>query len=258
MALAGSWVYPHQDRAGIVYGAGLRRCLIIFAPQTLILDRRTRTSRAPSLREITQRSKNFTSGASVSSTPNGPLVSVRRRAGTPPTVSRGRCPPHHSPPKHHTPPHPQTRGDSPPPIHLRTTTPGGEAGEGEPETDRESRQAAGGRRGEMGKQRGETAAHRWDRQGQSKRTTRLPGVGTKATHNSLWPHSVDAVTFHGQACSHREDALSTLSFPGCRSRRAPAMDVVSGGWIYGARRAPSTALPIGPRARWGQDRLGTH
>ena len=80
VALAGSWVYPRQDRAGIVYGDGLRRCLIIFAPHTLILDRRTRTSRAPSLPWILQRSENFTSGATISSTPNGPLDSVRRRA----------------------------------------------------------------------------------------------------------------------------------------------------------------------------------
>lgn len=54
-----------QCRAGTVYGAGLRRCLIIFAPQTLILDRRTRTCRTPSLQLVLRRSKNFTSGAAI-------------------------------------------------------------------------------------------------------------------------------------------------------------------------------------------------
>ena len=53
--------------------AGLRRCLIIFAPRTLILDRRTCTCRTPSLQWIWQRSKNFTSGAPISFTPNGPI-----------------------------------------------------------------------------------------------------------------------------------------------------------------------------------------
>ena len=32
----------------------------------------------------------------------------------------------------------------------------------------------------------------------------------------IWPHSVDALTFHGQAFSHRQVALSTLSFPRCQ------------------------------------------
>lgn len=53
--------------------AGLRRCLIIFAPRTLILDRRTCTCRTPSLPWIWQRSKNFTSGAPISFTPNSPI-----------------------------------------------------------------------------------------------------------------------------------------------------------------------------------------
>jgi hypothetical protein len=53
--------------------AGLRRCLIIFAPRTLILDRRTCTCRTPSLLLISQRSKNFTSGAAISFTPNSPI-----------------------------------------------------------------------------------------------------------------------------------------------------------------------------------------
>ena len=57
--------------------AGLRRCLIIFAPRTLILDRRTCTCRTPSLQWISQRSKNFTSGAAISFTPNSPLVCDR-------------------------------------------------------------------------------------------------------------------------------------------------------------------------------------
>lgn len=53
--------------------AGLRRCLIIFAPRTLILDRRTCTCRTPSLQWISQRSKNFTSGVAISFTPNSPI-----------------------------------------------------------------------------------------------------------------------------------------------------------------------------------------
>jgi len=60
--------------------AGLRRCLIIFAPRTLILDRRTRTCRAPSLRVVSQRSKNFTSGAEIPFTSSSPIGSVRWRA----------------------------------------------------------------------------------------------------------------------------------------------------------------------------------
>ena len=81
LALEGSLDCPFQGRAGTVYGAGLRRCLIIFAPRTLILDRRTRACRTPSLRSILQRSKNFTSGVAVSFTLNGPL-------------GDGRCAPH--------------------------------------------------------------------------------------------------------------------------------------------------------------------
>jgi len=68
-------VYLHpQHRAGIVYSRGLRRCLIIFAPHTLILDRRTGTCRAPSLQLVWQRSKNFTSGAAIPFTPSSPLM----------------------------------------------------------------------------------------------------------------------------------------------------------------------------------------
>ena len=63
-----------QHRAGIVYSRGLRRCLIIFAPHTLILDRRTGTCRAPSLQLVWQRSKNFTSGAAIPFTPSSPLM----------------------------------------------------------------------------------------------------------------------------------------------------------------------------------------
>ena len=70
----GSGDLPHRRRAGMVYSVGLRRCLIIFAPQTLVLDRRTQTCRTPSLRWIRQRSKNFTSGAAVSFTLGGPIV----------------------------------------------------------------------------------------------------------------------------------------------------------------------------------------
>ncbi len=67
----------HRGLAGMVYSVGLRRCLIIFAPQTLVLDRRTQACRTPSLQLIRQRSKNFTSGVAVSVTPKGPLVSGR-------------------------------------------------------------------------------------------------------------------------------------------------------------------------------------
>jgi len=74
MAVAGSVDLPCHGRAGTVYSSGLRRCLIIFAPQALILDRRTHPCRAPSLRLIPQRSKNFTSGAAIPSTPSSPLA----------------------------------------------------------------------------------------------------------------------------------------------------------------------------------------
>ncbi len=64
---------PPQDRAGMVYSGGLRRCLIIFAPHTLILDRRTCTCRAPLPPEVFQRSKNFTSSAGIPFTPSSPI-----------------------------------------------------------------------------------------------------------------------------------------------------------------------------------------
>jgi len=60
-------------RAGMVYSGGLRRCLIIFAPHTLILDRRTRTCRTPLPPLALQRSKNFTSGVAMPCTPSGPI-----------------------------------------------------------------------------------------------------------------------------------------------------------------------------------------
>jgi hypothetical protein len=72
--VAGSVDLPCHGRAGTVYSSGLRRCLIIFAPQALILDRRTNPCRAPSLRLVPQRSKNFTSGAAIPSTPSSPLA----------------------------------------------------------------------------------------------------------------------------------------------------------------------------------------
>lgn len=83
---------PHRRRrAGIVYGHGLRRYLIIFAPHTLVLDRWTHISRTtPPPQLIEERSKNFTSGVSISSTPKGPIASARRR---PPA----QAPAHHRP-----------------------------------------------------------------------------------------------------------------------------------------------------------------
>ena len=75
--LTGSVYLPCQHRAGIVYSCGLRRCLIIFAPHTHILDRRTSTCRTPSLQLILQRSKNFTSGVAISFTPSCPIVDDR-------------------------------------------------------------------------------------------------------------------------------------------------------------------------------------
>jgi hypothetical protein len=58
----------------MVYSSGLRRCLIIFAPQALILDRRTGPCQTPSLQLIRQRSKNFTSGVAVSFTLSSPIM----------------------------------------------------------------------------------------------------------------------------------------------------------------------------------------
>ena len=133
--------------------AGLRRCLIIFAPRTLILDRRTCTCRTPSLQWIWQRSKNFTSGAPISFTPNGPIGYDRWVQAT------------------------GTRGAGKNPARRRGNTTRSNVGPaGTP--------------------------------------TRLPRVGPKASTTPM-PHSVDALTFHGWAFSRREDALSTLSFPGC-------------------------------------------
>ena len=88
----------HQSRAGMVYCTGLRRCLIIFAPQALILDRRTCTCKAPSLQLIMQRSKNFTSGAAVSFTLNTSIISAWKHTtwmGPSPrarTTTRGHAP----------------------------------------------------------------------------------------------------------------------------------------------------------------------
>ena len=55
---------------------------------------------------------------------------------------------------------------------------------------------------------------------------RLPRVGPKASTTPM-PHSVDTSTFHGWTFSRQEDALSTLSFPGCQRRWAPVVDRVS-------------------------------
>jgi len=75
--------------------AGLRRCLIIFAPRTLILDRRTCTCRTPSLPWVSQRSKNFTSGAPIPFTPNSPIGCDRwvQVTGTRDMVHRGEAKP---------------------------------------------------------------------------------------------------------------------------------------------------------------------
>lgn len=77
---------PHRHRAGTVYSSGLRRCLIIFAPRTHILDRRTSTCRTPSLPVVLQRSKNFTSGVAIPFTPSCPIVDDRH---SPPTSRVG-------------------------------------------------------------------------------------------------------------------------------------------------------------------------
>lgn len=50
--------------------SGLQRYLIIFADHTLVLDQRTGPCITPSPQVIPQRSKNFTSGASISITPS--------------------------------------------------------------------------------------------------------------------------------------------------------------------------------------------
>ena len=62
----------------MVYSGGLRRCLIIFAPHTLILDRRTWTCRTPSLLSLLQRSKNFTSGVAIGFTLSIPIICGRK------------------------------------------------------------------------------------------------------------------------------------------------------------------------------------
>ena len=100
----GPWYFPCCGLAGTVYGTGLRRCLIIFAPQTLILDRRTCTCRTPSLQWIMQRSKNFTSGVAVSFTltaiPSSPVdaspVIPRGTHAGGGARTRGEAPRHHT------------------------------------------------------------------------------------------------------------------------------------------------------------------
>lgn len=64
----------HQHRAGTVYGSGLRRCLIIFDPQALILDRRTLACRTPSPPWLLRRSKNFTSGVAIAFTSSASII----------------------------------------------------------------------------------------------------------------------------------------------------------------------------------------
>jgi len=66
-----------QDSGGTVYGTGLRRCLIILAPQTAILDRGRQASlkEEPSPQLVSYRSKNFTSDTKVPFTPWGCLPS---------------------------------------------------------------------------------------------------------------------------------------------------------------------------------------
>ena len=66
----------------MVYSGGLRRCLIIFAPHTLILDRRTCTCRAPSLQLVLQRSKYFTTGAAVPFNTSSPIMAERHSQPT--------------------------------------------------------------------------------------------------------------------------------------------------------------------------------
>ena len=70
----GSEDMPQRHRAGTVYGSGLRRCLIIFDPHALILDRRTHACRTPSPLVLLQRSENFTSGVAIAFTSSGSII----------------------------------------------------------------------------------------------------------------------------------------------------------------------------------------
>ena len=80
--------------------------------------------------------------------------------------------------------------------------------------------------------------------GPARTPTRLPRVGPKASTTPM-PHSVDTSTFHGWTFSRQEDALSTLSFPGCQQRWAPVVDGVS------AWREPG---PLGVRSQCGRQK----
>ena len=67
----------HRHRADIGYSGRLRWYLIIFAPNTLVLDRRTCSSKTPLPQLIPQRSEILTSGVSISITTNRPITAVQ-------------------------------------------------------------------------------------------------------------------------------------------------------------------------------------
>jgi hypothetical protein len=145
--------------------AGLRRCLIIFAPRTLILDRRTCTCRTPSLPWISQRSKNFTSGAPISFTLNSPIGCDRWVQAT-------------------------------------------RAVEG-PIPSRNGRGRTGGRTNSP--------------EGPREHPPGCPEWAPRPAQLQCHTRSIPRRSMDGHS-ANQEDALSTLSFPGCHRRWAPVVD----------------------------------
>ena len=214
-----------RRRAGMVYGCGLRRCLIIFAPHTLVLDRRTRTCRAPSPRLILRRSKNFTSGAAISFTSSGPIVADRSRHHRTPDPTPGAADagprqrghphggerrPHTSPPL--LPPSPRppvlpSLPPTPPPPKRRGTGGGGATGQKDGATERSGRSGAGRRRRPADTAPGRkprATEHPSVRTGGARGATpRSPGTAPRPAQLQEAKNQVDALTFHGRASSRR-------------------------------------------------------
>ena len=225
-----------RRRAGMVYGCGLRRCLIIFAPHTLVLDRRTRTCRAPSPRLILRRSKNFTSGAAISFTSSGPIVADRSRHHRTPDPTPGAADagprqrghphggerrPHNAPPL--LPPAPAHPFAPPAAADAPNSGEEGETGGGEARPGKRT-----GRRSEAdGAERGAAVAQRTPRRGENPAhgtpqradrwrpggDTTFPWYGTKASTTPRGQEPGRCFDIPWTGIQPKTDALGTLSFP---------------------------------------------
>ena len=63
----------HRALVGIVYGIGLRRCLIVFDPLTFVLDQWKRPWQMLSQSAVFHKSKNFTSDCEIPMPPTVPI-----------------------------------------------------------------------------------------------------------------------------------------------------------------------------------------